>query len=255
MQLHWVRFLDAGTERFGTLEGERVRVWHGDMFDYPQRGDRTLALSEVRLLAPVRPTKVLALWNNFAALSAKLNLGAPPEPLYLVKTPNSYLDPGAPILHPGGGVKVAFEGELAIVIGRTAKQVGEADAMKHVLGFTCANDVTAVDVLDRDPSFRQWVRSKSYDTFCPFGPAVATGLDPAQLRVRTRVDGLVRQDYPISDMHFPVAKLVSMISQDMTLLPGDLILCGTSIGVGSMRPGSTVEVEIEGIGTLSNPFE
>ena len=255
MQLHWVRFLDAGTARFGTLEGERVREWHGDMFDYPVRGDRTLALSEVRLLAPVQPTKVLALWNNFKALGAKLNLAVPPEPLYLVKTPNSYLDPGGIIRHPGGELKVAFEGELAIVIGRRCKKVAEGDAMNHVFGFTCVNDVTAVDILHRDASFAQWVRAKSFDTFCPFGPAVATGLDPAQLRVRTLLNGEVRQDYPISDMHFPVARLVSLISQDMSLLPGDIILCGTSIGVGSMKPGSTVEVEIAGVGRLTNRFE
>ena len=255
MQLHWVRFLDNGTERFGTLEGERVRVWHGDMFSYPERGDRTLALADVRLLMPVRPSKVIALWNNYKALGEKLQLAVPAEPLYLVKTPNSYLEPGGTIRHPGGNAKVVFEGELGVVIGRTAKQVSERDAMEHVLGFTCANDVTVADILHRDASFAQWVRAKGFDTFCPFGPAVATGLEPEKLRVRTLLDGQVRQDYPVSDMRFSVAQLVSLISQDMTLLPGDVILCGTSIGVGSMKPGSTVEVEIPGVGRLTNPFQ
>ena len=255
MQLHWIRFLEGGKEQFGTLEGERVRVWHGDMFEYPQRGDRTLALSEVRLLTPVRPTKVIALWNNFKALGDKLGLAVPAEPLYLVKTPNSYLEPGGTIRHPGGNVKVVFEGELGIVIGKTCKQVAERDALAHVLGYTCANDVTVADILNRDASFAQWVRAKGFDTFCPFGPAVATGLDPAKLTVRTLLDGAVRQDYPISDMRFSVAQLVSLISQDMSLLPGDVILCGTSVGVGSMKPGSAVEVAIEGIGTLSNRYE
>lgn len=255
MQLQWVRFLDGDTVRFGTIEGERVRVWHGNMFEYPERGDRTVALSTVRLLTPVQPTKVIALWNNFKALGDKLGLAAPAEPLYLVKTPNSWLAPGGTIRHPGGNAKVVFEGELAIVIGKTCKQVSEAQAMAHVFGFTCANDVTVADILNRDASFAQWVRAKGFDTFCPFGPAVATGLDPARLTVRTLLDGQVRQDYPVSDMRFPVAQLVSLISQDMTLLPGDMILCGTSIGVGSMKPGSTVEVEIAGIGRLSNRFE
>lgn len=255
MQLHWVRFLEGGTERFGTLEGERVRIWHGNVFEYPERGDRTLALADVRLLMPVQPSKVIALWNNFKALGEKLNLAVPEEPLYLVKTPNSYLEPGGTIRHPGGNAKVVFEGELGIVIGRTCKQVAEADAIKHVLGYTCANDVTVADILHRDASFAQWVRAKSFDTFCPFGPAVATGLDPEKLRVRTLLDGLVRQDYPISDMRFSVAQLVSLISQDMTLLPGDIILCGTSVGVGSMKPGSTVEVEIAGVGRLTNRFQ
>lgn len=253
MQHLWIRFLDQGTERFGTLEGARVRCWHGNLFDYPQRGDRTIALADVQLLMPVQPSKVIALWNNFKALGAKLDLPEPAEPLYLVKTPNSYLAPGGTIRHPGGGAKVVFEGELGVVIGRACKQVSEAEAPAHVFGYTCANDVTVADILHRDASFAQWVRAKGLDTFCPFGPAVATGLDADKLRVRTLLDGQVRQDYAISDMRFSVAQLVSLISQDMTLLPGDIILCGTSIGVGSMKPGSTVEVEVAGIGRLSNP--
>lgn len=255
MHQQWVRFLEGGSARFGTLEGDRVRVWHGNMFEYPERGDRTIALTDVQLLMPVQPTKVIALWNNFKALGEKLNLSAPAEPLYLVKTPNSYLEPGGTIRHPGGGAKVVFEGELGIVIGRTCKQVSERDAMDHVFGFTCANDVTVADILNRDASFAQWVRAKGFDTFCPFGPTVATGLDPAKLTVRTILNGDVRQDYPVSDMRFTVAQLVSLISQDMSLLPGDIILCGTSVGVGSMKPGSTVEVEIPGIGRLTNRFE
>ena len=255
MVQHWVRFSEAGTVRFGTLEGSRVRVWHGNLFESPQRGDRTVALADVQLLTPVQPTKVIALWNNFRALGEKLNLAVPAEPLYLVKTPNSYLEPGGTIRHPGGGAKVVFEGELGIVIGRSCKQVAERDAEAHVLGYTCANDVTVADILNRDASFAQWVRAKGFDTFCPFGPAVATGLDPARLTVRTLLNGEVRQDYPISDMRFSVAQLVSLISQDMTLHPGDIILCGTSVGVGSMKPGSTVEVEIAGIGRLANRFE
>lgn len=252
MQRHWVRFAEHGVERFGTLEGERVRVWEGDMFDTPERGDRTVRLDDVRLLMPVRPSKVIALWNNFRALGDKLGLPVPDEPLYLAKTPNSWLEPGGTIRHPGGGAKVVFEGELGVVIGRACKQVAQEDAMAHVLGFTCANDVTVADILHRDASFPQWVRAKGLDTFCPFGPAVATGLDPDKLRVRTFLDGQLRQHYPVSDMRFPVAQLVSLISQDMTLLPGDIILCGTSVGVGSMKPGSTVEVEIPGVGRLAN---
>lgn len=255
MQLQWVRFSEGGTVRFGTLEGERVRVWHGDMFEYPQRGDRTVALADVRLLTPVQPSKVIALWNNYKALGDKLGLAAPAEPLYLVKTPNSWLEPGGTIRHPGGNAKVVFEGELGIVIGKACKQVAEADALRHVFGYTCANDVTVADILNRDASFAQWVRAKGFDTFCPFGPAVASGLDPEKLTVRTLLDGQVRQDYPVSDMRFSVAQLVSLISQDMSLLPGDIILCGTSVGVGSMKPGSLVEVEIAGIGRLSNRFE
>jgi len=255
MTTAWVRFRHNGATGFGTLAGDRVDVFEGDMFAQPTATGRQLALAGLKLLTPTQPSKVLALWNNFGQLAAKLNLARPPEPLYFIKSPNSYLDPGETIRRPHGDPKLVFEGELGIVIGKTTKDVAVGQAMDHVFGYTCANDVTAVDILQRDPSFAQWVRAKGFDTFCPFGPAVATGLDPATLNVKTLLDGVVRQDYPISDMRFSVEQIVSMISHDMTLLPGDIILCGTSVGVGSMKPGSTVEVEIGGIGKLSNRVE
>ncbi|MBI2771193.1 MAG: fumarylacetoacetate hydrolase family protein [Burkholderiales bacterium] len=255
MPIHWVRFEHAGAIGFGTLEAGRVRVCEGDMFDSPAPTEQLLPLADVRLLMPVVPTKVLALWNNFHALGAKLNLPVPAEPLYLLKSPNSFMGPGETIRKPAGDGKVVFEGELGIVIGKTCKAVPPARAMEQVFGFTCANDVTMADILNRDASFAQWVRAKGFDTFCPFGPVVATGLEPGKLAVRTILNGEVRQDYPISDMRFSVAQLVSMISQDMTLYPGDIILCGTSVGVGSMKPGSTVEVDIAGVGRLTNRFE
>ena len=251
----WVRFKKGGVTAFGTLEGERVRVCQGDMFGGAVPTDEVHPLSDVELLMPVQPTKVIALWNNFHALAQKLGLSAPPEPLYLIKSPNSYLAPGGTIRQPAGGGKLVFEGELGIVIGRTCTEVPEQRALDHVLGYTCGNDVTVTDILHRDPSFPQWVRAKGFDTFCPLGPVVATGLDPAALTVTTTLNGEVRQHYPISDMRFSVAQLVSLLSRDMTLNPGDVILCGTSVGVGSMKPGSTVEVEIPGIGKLSNRYE
>ncbi|RXZ32699.1 DUF2437 domain-containing protein [Oxalobacteraceae bacterium CAVE-383] len=255
MTQRWVRFIHDGETRFGTLENESIQIWEGDMFDAPTASGSTVGLDQVRLLMPTQPSKIIALWNNFGALGAKLNLARPPEPLYLIKSPNSYLNPNDVIRKPSAEGKVVFEGELGIVIGRTAKHVSEADAPQYIFGYTCANDVTLADILNRDPSFAQWVRAKGFDTFCPFGPVVASGIDPAALTVRTILNGDVRQDYPISDMLFSAAQLVSKISQDMTLNCGDIILCGTSVGVGSMKPGSTVEVEIEGIGKLSNRFE
>jgi len=252
---HWVRFAVGDSIGFGTLEAGSIRVCEGNLFDGALPTDRLLSLSTVRLLMPVEPTKIIALWNNFHALGDKLGLSVPAEPLYFIKTPNSYLDPNGTIRKPAGDAKIVFEGELGIVIGKTCKAVSEAQALDHVLGYTCANDVTVANILNRDISFAQWVRAKGFDTFCPFGPAVATGLDPTKLVVKTILNGEVRQDYPISDMRFSVQQLVSLISQDMTLSPGDIILCGTSIGVGSMKPGSTVVVEISGIGRLSNRFE
>ncbi|MEO7885695.1 MAG: fumarylacetoacetate hydrolase family protein [Polaromonas sp.] len=255
MSNRWLRFRENNSTGFGILEGERIRVCQGDMFAGATPTDRMLTLAGVELLTPVQPTKVIAMWNNFHALGQKLNLAVPAEPLYLIKAPNSYLNPNGTILKPPCEGKVVFEGELGIVIGRTCKQVTEQHAMDHVFGYTCANDVTVADILNRDASFAQWVRAKGLDTFCPFGPVVATGLDPEKLVVKTILNGEIRQDYPISDMRFSVRQLVSLISQDMTLYAGDIILCGTSIGVGSMKPGSTVEVEIAGIGKLSNRFE
>jgi 2-keto-4-pentenoate hydratase/2-oxohepta-3-ene-1,7-dioic acid hydratase in catechol pathway len=253
--LSWVRFEHRGATRFGTLAGDRIEVFEGDMFERPVATGQAIALADVRLLMPVRPSKVLALWNNFGQLATRLGLATPAEPLYLIKSPNTYLDPGATIRKPICDGKVVFEGELGIVIGKAAHGVALEAALDHVFGYTCGNDVTVADIIQRDPSFAQWVRAKGFDTFCPLGPAVVTGLDARSLSVRTTLNGELRQDYPISDMRFSVEQLVSMISQDMTLLPGDVILCGTSVGVGSMKPGSTVEVEIAGIGRLSNRFE
>ena len=255
MQQRWIRFRHSGHVAFGTLEGERVRQYQGDFFGASEPTGAEFALGEVQLLTPTQPSKVIALWNNFHALAAKLDLAAPLEPLYLLKSPNSFLATGEAVRKPLCDGKVVFEGELGIVIGKRCTAVAEADALDHVFGYTCANDVTVADILNRDASFAQWTRAKGFDTFCPMGPAVATGLDPATLTVTTRLNGEVRQRYPISDMRFSVQRLVSLISLDMTLLPGDVILCGTSVGVGSMRPGSLVEVEIDGIGTLANRYE
>lgn len=252
---HWVRFEHGGRTGFGTLDGRTIAVHEGDLFGAARATGQPLALSDVRLLMPVRPGKVLALWNNYMALAKKQGLADPAEPLYFMKAPSSYLDPGATIVAPPGQGKVVFEGELAVVIGRRARAVSEAEALAHVFGYTCCNDVTAVEVLNRDASFAQWVRAKSYDTFCPLGPCIATGLDPATLTVKTWLDGQLRQDYPVADIRFAVPRLVSLISHDMTLEPGDVILCGTSVGVGTMKPGQTVEVEIDGIGKLVNRFE
>lgn len=252
---HWVRFALGESVGFGTLEADSIRVCEGNMFDGARPTDRLLSLSAVRLLTPVVPTKIIALWNNFHALGDKLGLAAPAEPLYFIKSSNSYLEPGGVIRNPRSGGKVVFEGELGIVIGKRCQGVAEAQALEYVFGYTCANDVTRVDILNRDASFAQWVRAKGFDTFCPFGPSVTTGLNPATLVVKTTLNGDIRQDYPISDMRFSVQQLVSLISQDMTLHSGDIILCGTSVGVGSMKPGSTIDVEIAGIGKLSNLFE
>ena len=250
----WVRFLHDGAVGFGTLAGNSIQVFEGDLFNAPRASGTTLPLADVKLLRPTEPGKVIALYNNFRPWLDKLKVARPAEPLYFLKAPNAYLDPGEAIPRPTCDTRVIFEGELGIVIGRTAKNVSEAQAMDHVFGVTCANDVTAVDVLPRDPSFAQWVRAKGFDGFCPFGPAIATGLDIGALVLRSTLNGSQRQNFPMSDMLFGPAELVSRLSHDMTLNPGDIILCGTSVGVGVMKPGSTIEIEVDGIGTLANRF-
>lgn len=255
MVQHWVRFNQSGEVRFGTLDGDRIRVHAGDMFNHPTPTSNYVDVREAKLLAPVLPGKAVALWNNFHALGKKIGQPAPAEPLYFIKPSNTYLDPEGTIRKPQQEGKVVFEGELGIVIGTRATCVSEDAALSYVFGYTCLNDVTHADILNRDSSFAQWTRSKGFDTFCPIGPVIATGLDPATLTVRTVLNGDVRQDYPIADMVFSAAQLVSRISHDMTLEPGDMILCGTSVGVGSMKPGSTIEIDIAGIGKLVNRFE
>ena len=252
---HWVRFNHGGQPGFGRLEGGDIQVFEGELFSDPQPTSRVLRLDRVKLLRPFEPGKVIALYNNFRALLVKLEMSEPAEPLYVLKAPNSHLDPGEVIHKPDCDSRIVFEGELGIVIGRACKNVSEQDALSHVFGYTVANDVTAVDLLTRDPSFAQWTRAKGFDGFLPFGPALASGIDPDRLVLRTTLNGSLRQDYPMSDMLFGPARLVSRLSRDMSLNPGDMILCGTSLGVGVMKPGSTIEVEIDGIGKLSNRIE
>jgi 2-keto-4-pentenoate hydratase/2-oxohepta-3-ene-1,7-dioic acid hydratase in catechol pathway len=241
---NWVRFRHQSAAGFGSLDGDRITVHTGDLFDAPMATGATLALSDVELLAPVVPSKIIALWNNFHALAAKLNMPEPPEPLYLLKAPTSVALPGSVVTRPKSyDGKVVYEGELGIVIGKTCSSVSVDEADAFILGYTCVNDVP------------QWARAKGFDSFCPFGPVIATGVDPSALVVRTILNGEERQSYPIADMIFTAQQLVSKISHDMTLLPGDLIACGTSLGVGAMKePVNRVTVAIDGIGELHTEY-
>jgi 2-keto-4-pentenoate hydratase/2-oxohepta-3-ene-1,7-dioic acid hydratase in catechol pathway len=252
----WVRFVHGGREAFGTLNGDTITIHEGSMFASPRATGAVVALSQVTLLTPTQPSKMVALWNNFHALAAKLGNPVPAEPLYFLKGNNSFLPHGGVIRAPASHIgKIVYEGELGIVIGSTCRALSATDAASHIFGYTCINDVTAAELIGRDPTFAQWTRAKSFDTFGVFGPAVATGIDPLQLSVKLVLNGQERQNYPLSDMIFTPHRLVSLISQDLTLEPGDVIACGTSVGVGSMKPGSTVSVTIDGIGTLTNTFE
>jgi 2-keto-4-pentenoate hydratase/2-oxohepta-3-ene-1,7-dioic acid hydratase in catechol pathway len=251
---HWVRFRAAdGSSGFGVLHGADIEVYAGDMFAMPRATAVTVDAGSVALLPPCLPSKMVALWNNFGALAAKLGKAAPSHPLFLLKPGTSIVGPGAPIRRPTGYAgKIAYEGELGIVIGRRCKDVSAAAAADYIFGYTCVNDVTAADILNETPDFAQWCRSKGFDTFGSIGPSIATAFDWLEARVVTTLGGVERQNYPLSDMLMSPFDLVSGISHDMTLLPGDVIACGTSLGVGSIKEGVEVEVSIEGIGRLSN---
>ena len=252
----WIRYEHAGTRGFGTLDGETIAVHAGDMFGEPAATGETVPLSAVKTLTPTDAPKYVCLWNNFAALGAKLGLAVPATPLYLLKAGSSYLADGETIRKPPFyDGRVIFEAELGVVIGKRCSGADEAEARAAIFGYTCINDVTAFELLNEDPSFQQWTRAKSFDTFGVFGPVVATGLDPDTLTIRAVLDGEERQSYPASDMLVKPARLVSLLSRSMTLVPGDVIACGTSIGAGKMNPGSRIEVVIDGIGTLANRYE
>ncbi len=191
--MRWTRFKHGGQTGFGTLEGDTITLYEGDMFGGAQATSRTLALSEVKVLAPTEPSKMIALWNNFHALAEKLNVPEPEDPLYLLKAGNSFLASGETIRRPRSYAgKVVYEGELGVVIGKECKEVAEADIEPYIFGYTCINDVTAAELINKDSTFAQWVRSKSFDTFGVFGPVIATGLDPMGLSVRTVLNGQER---------------------------------------------------------------
>jgi 2-keto-4-pentenoate hydratase/2-oxohepta-3-ene-1,7-dioic acid hydratase in catechol pathway len=251
----WVRFARDGAEGFGTLDGESIAIHAGEMLGDAAPTGESVPLASVRLLAPVRPGAFIGLWNNFHAAAAKQGNAIPEFPLYFLKNPRCVIGPGEPI-HPPAGYegKVLYEGELGLVIGRRVSNADEAEAAAAIFGLTCVNDVTALELLTADASFPQWARAKGCDTFGPIGPAIATGLDWASLRVSVALNGRVRQDYPLADMILPPARIVSLISREMTLHPGDVIACGTSLGALPMRPGMKVEVTIPGIGTLENAY-
>ncbi len=252
----WARVSYEGRECFGTVEHDTIALHAGDMLGNPRPTGQSVPLSAVKLLTPTTPSKMVALVDNYHALVAKLAHAVPTEPLYFLKANSSFLASGETIRTPPSYAgKVLFEGELGIVIGQRCRAVGEADAASHIFGYTCINDVTAVDILNKDSGFAQWTRAKSFDTFGVFGPVIATDVDPATLVVRTILNNQERQNYPVADAIFAPARLVSLISRDLTLEAGDVIACGTSVGVGSMKPGSTVSIVIDDIGMLTNRVE
>ena len=250
------RFTTGEDPRFGLVEGaageEVVHVVVGDPLYAPLKptGEQ-VRLADVRLLAPVIPrSKVVGIGRNYAAHAAEMGNDLPTEPLMFLTPNTAVVGPGDPVVLPEGSSEVSYEGELAVVIGRVCKDVPRERVSEVVLGYTCANDLTARDWQRGDG---QWARAKGFDTSCPLGPWIVPDLDVSDLAISTRLDGRTVQDGRTSDMVFDVPDLVSYVSRAFTLLPGDVILTGTPAGVGEVVSGQRVDVEVEGIGTLSNP--
>lgn len=236
---------------YGAVEPDGIRLHLGSPFVAWEPTETVLAWDQARLLAPVIPTKIVAVGRNYAEHAAELDNELPESPMIFLKPPTTVIGPLQPIRIPADSSNVHHEAELAVVVGKVAKDVRIEDAGSYILGYTAANDVTARDLQRSDG---QWTRAKGFDTFCPLGPAIDTDLDPLEgLHITARVNGDLRQSGSTADMVFGVSELVAYISHVMTLLPGDVILTGTPSGVGPIEPGDKVEVEIEGIGVLMNP--
>lgn len=251
-----VRVEIEGEAEWGVVEGDEVVHLPGGPFGEESGPGASLGrFDEMHLLAPVAPSKVICVARNYVAHAAEHSAEVPETPLLFFKPPSAVIGPGAAIELPAESAQVEHEGELAVVIGRRCRRVGESEAWSAVLGVSCANDVTARDIQRAE---KLWTRGKGFDTFCPVGPWIVAGIDRAavaDLEIRCSVDNGLRQRGRTSQMVFSPAYLISYISQVMTLEPGDIILTGTPAGVGPLAPGDEVTVEIEDVGTLSNPVK
>lgn len=236
--------------RFGWVYEDKVGPIEGVPYGEYRRLEAEIPLHVVRLLAPVQPGKIICVGRNYAEHAREQNVDVPEIPLLFLKPPSAIIGPGETILLPPQSKQVEHEGELAVVIGKPGRWIPAEEAHNHVLGYTVANDVTARDLQRRDG---QWTRGKGFDTFLPLGPWIETDLDPTDVLVQTRVNGEMRQMASTREMMFPVDQLIAFISSVMTLEPGDLILTGTPAGIGPLLPNDTVEVTVEGVGSLSNP--
>ncbi|KJS50407.1 MAG: hypothetical protein VR66_02820 [Peptococcaceae bacterium BRH_c23] len=247
----YVRFTNPEKEiGYGFVEGEKVHLINGSFLDpQSQPIDAWLPLDQVSLLAPVEPSKVVCVGLNYALHANELNHSLPEDPVIFIKPPTSVIGPDAEIIYPKISQRVDYEAELAVIIGAIIKNATEDEASKAILGYTCANDVTARDLQMKDG---QWTRGKSFDTFCPIGPWVVTDIDPSKLDIQLFLNSEVKQSSNTQHFINSIPKLVSFISQVMTLYPGDVVLTGTPEGVGPMQPGDEVIVRIQSIGELRN---
>jgi len=246
-----VRYATETGPAYGIVEDQTVFAASGDLFGALTKGDSVGNLADVTLLAPLDPGKIVCIGLNYALHAKESGVtDLPKEPVVFMKPPSAVVGPGEPILLANPQNQTDYEAELAVVIGKKAKNIEPGVATDYILGYTAANDVS-----DRvqQKGDGQWIRAKGYDTYCPLGPAIQTDLDPGNTKIGSRLNGEVRQNSNTNDLIFDVPYLVSFLSKVMTLNPGDIILTGTPEKVGGMSPGDVIEVELEGIGKLTNP--
>ena len=245
------RFSDNGTPKYGVVDGPELSVLQGHPLvdGYETTGER-VAIKEVKLLSPTLPSKIVCIGMNYRAHAMEIGQDVPDEPLMFFKPNTAIIGPGDQIQLPHQSDQVELEIELAIVIGKLTKNVSVAEAAEHIWGYTVANDVTARDLQFSD---LQWARSKGFDTFCPIGPWIETEFEAEDQVIESRVNGEVRQKALLSDMNFKPLELVSYVSENVTLLPGDVIVTGSPAGISKIDSGDLIECEIEGVGTLINP--
>ena len=238
--------------KYGWMLEDKIGEIQGDLFDQYRRRDAKTPLADVKLAAPCEPTKIVCVGRNYVEHAKELGNEVPKVPLIFMKPPSSIIANGENIILPPQSKQVEHEAELVIVIGKRGRNITAEEAKGYIFGYTVGNDVTARDLHKTDG---QWTRAKGFDTFCSFGPWIDTDFDPSDAVVTCRVNGQMRQMASTRDMVFNVATLVAYISSVMTLEPGDLIFTGTPAGVGELRNGDVVDVEIEGLGKLSNPVK
>lgn len=243
------RFIYKKNAGWGILDNDKIRVLKQAPYADLRLSGRVVPFKQVNLLAPAEPSKIILIGLNYKDHARELKMPVPKEPVIFLKPTTSLLADKGKIIFPEAAASIDYEAELALVIKKKAKDIPVYKAREFIMGFCCLNDVTDRALQKKDG---QWTRSKSFDSFCPLGPWLETGLDPADLRIRSYLNGKLKQNSSTRNFIFPVGYLVSFISRVMTLLPGDVISTGTPAGVGPMKPGDKIEIEIEGIGRLSN---
>jgi 2-keto-4-pentenoate hydratase/2-oxohepta-3-ene-1,7-dioic acid hydratase in catechol pathway len=253
--MHIARYALGADIHYGIVEGDALRRLAGSPFDSLETSGETDPLRGARLLCPVEAPRIFGAGLNYVSHIEESGAATPEIPMLFMKPDTAAIGPNEPIVYPREGKHVDFEGELAVVIGKRARRVPEAEALGVVLGYSCANDLSERVIQFKEMSIGCLLVGKAFDTFCPLGPVIATDLDPDALLLEAFVNGERRQSIKTSDLLFSCATLVSYLSQAITLLPGDVIITGTPAGVGPVKPGDVVDITIEGIGTLTNPVE